>query len=70
MSKRRSVCVVGGGVIGLSTAYVILTQRDDVDVTVIADKFSPDTTGDVSAGFWCPFKSGNTPAHLMRYNWV
>ena len=39
--------VVGAGVIGLSAA-VHLCERfgDGLDITLVADKFSPDTTGD------------------------
>ena len=44
---RRCVVVVGAGVIGLSAA-VHLCERfgDALDITLVADKFSPDTTGD------------------------
>jgi len=53
MSKRK-VCVVGAGVIGISSAVCIQAELKDADVTVMADAFSPDTTGDGSAGFWQP----------------
>ena len=39
-----AVCVVGAGVIGLSSALEIL--RAGHNVVVIADRFSPDTTSD------------------------
>ncbi len=48
------IVVVGAGVIGLSTAYNILTELLDTEVTVIAEKFSPNTTSDVAAGIWIP----------------
>jgi glycine/D-amino acid oxidase-like deaminating enzyme len=50
----RKVCVVGAGVIGLSSAVRIQNTLPDVDVTLIADIFSPNTTSDGSAGFWEP----------------
>ncbi len=48
------IAVVGAGVIGLSTAYNILTELPNAEVTVIAEKFSPNTTSDVAAGIWAP----------------
>nr|CAD7262209.1 unnamed protein product [Timema shepardi] len=55
------VAVVGGGVIGLTTA-VALQERllPSVDVTVLSENFSPDTTGDGAAGLWEPYITGNT----------
>ena len=45
--SRRRVVVVGAGVIGLSAA-VHLCERfgDGLDITLVSEKFSPDTTGD------------------------
>ena len=47
MSRKLKVAVVGAGVIGLSAA-LHLTERFPglLDVTVIADRFTPDTTSD------------------------
>ncbi|XP_064625560.1 D-aspartate oxidase-like [Lineus longissimus] len=53
--NRPKVCVVGGGVIGLGSAYFIkdLTiGHQGVDVTVIAERYHPDITSSVAAGFW------------------
>ncbi|XP_071836960.1 D-aspartate oxidase-like isoform X2 [Apostichopus japonicus] len=58
------VAVIGAGVIGLSTALRILQKLPDVEMTIFADKFTPDTTGDGAAGFWEPSKIGDTPAEL------
>lgn len=58
------VAVIGAGVIGLSTALRILQKFPDVEMTIFADKFTPDTTGDGAAGFWEPSKIGDTPAEL------
>ena len=61
------VCVIGAGVIGLSSALRIIEQHPEVEVTVIADKFSPATTTDVSGGFWEPHLLGDTPQEKIRF---
>ncbi|KAJ8399413.1 hypothetical protein AAFF_G00411250 [Aldrovandia affinis] len=48
--QRVRVVVVGAGVIGLSTAVCIAEALPQCSVTVLADRFSPDTTSDVAAG--------------------
>jgi glycine/D-amino acid oxidase-like deaminating enzyme len=48
------VAVVGAGVIGLATAMCISQQVPRCSVTVISDKFTPDTTSDVAAGILIP----------------
>ena len=60
------VAVVGAGPIGLSTAVNIIEQVPGVDVSVIADKFSPHTTGDCAAGMVVPHALGSTPVELVR----
>lgn len=67
MTKSRRVAVVGAGVIGLSTAYKILQENKNVNVTVFYDKSSPDTTGDVSAGWVCPFTWFGDEADIRRW---
>ncbi|XP_077991394.1 D-aspartate oxidase-like [Glandiceps talaboti] len=62
----HKVGVIGAGVIGLSSAVNILENIPNVEVTIIADKFSPNTTGDGAAGFWEPYTAGDTPEHLQR----
>ncbi|XP_052090365.1 D-amino-acid oxidase-like [Mytilus californianus] len=52
--NRRKVCVIGAGVIGLSSAVRIQDKIPSIDITIIADTFSPYTTSDGSAGFWEP----------------
>ncbi|PRD33607.1 UNVERIFIED_CONTAM: Ddo [Trichonephila clavipes] len=60
------VAVIGGGVMGITSAVVITENLPDVEVTVISDKWSPDTTGDGSAGFWCPYLLGDVPTEVLR----
>jgi glycine/D-amino acid oxidase-like deaminating enzyme len=59
------VCVIGAGVIGLSSACRVQDELPDVDVTVISDEFSPNTTGDGAAGFWRPYYVEGTPDKLI-----
>lgn len=64
------VAVVGGGVIGVATAYRLTLKQqplhcDDLEVTLISREFSPYTTGDGSAGFLYPYLVGDTPKSLL-----
>ena len=64
-----NVCVIGGGIIGLSTAVNVAQlslHGYRVHVTLIAESFSPDTTADGSAGFWEPYLSADTPLDKIR----
>ncbi|KAL8575307.1 hypothetical protein ACOMHN_003141 [Nucella lapillus] len=68
---KARVCVIGAGVVGLATAVRILeeSQRRNgvaLEVTLVADKFSPHTTSDGSGGLWSPYNFGNTPPSLIR----
>ncbi|KAG7229110.1 hypothetical protein INR49_013052 [Caranx melampygus] len=57
MMKSVRVAVVGGGVVGFSTAVCIAEALPLCSVTLLAEKFSPDTTSDGAAGllFAAPF---------------
>ncbi|KYQ57086.1 D-aspartate oxidase [Trachymyrmex zeteki] len=55
------VAVVGAGVIGVTSAFAVKSAFPNYDVKIFADAFSPDTTGDGSAGLWTPFLLGDTP---------
>ncbi|KAI2543457.1 DDO isoform 2 [Pan troglodytes] len=48
------IAVVGAGVVGLSTAVCISKLVPRCSVTIISDKFTPDTTSDVAAGMLIP----------------
>ncbi|KAJ9583047.1 hypothetical protein L9F63_022612 [Diploptera punctata] len=62
------VAVVGAGVSGLSTAVLAQQKIPGLDVTIISDKFSPNTTGDISAGLWFPHCLQNTTSDNI-YRW-
>ena len=61
--------VVGAGVVGLSVA-VHLAQRfsDQLQVTVVADKFSPDTTGDKAGTIILPLDWSTDDAATSTQN--
>ena len=63
---KQKVCVVGAGISGVSTAVHIIEQNPTVDVTILSEKFSPDTPADGATGWWAPFLPGDTPEHLVR----
>ncbi len=50
MANKLKVAVVGAGVIGLSTA-LHLTERfpNTLEVSILADRFTPDTASDRSS---------------------
>eukprot|EP00795_Rhopilema_esculentum_P015652 gene15652-6936_t len=46
------IAVIGAGIIGLSSAHVLKTFDDHLDITLFAEKFSPNTTSDGAAGIF------------------
>ncbi|XP_060078159.1 D-amino-acid oxidase-like [Ylistrum balloti] len=65
---RRRVCVLGAGVIGLSSAVFIQDLIPDVDVTVVADTCTPFTLSDDCAGLWMPYLVDLTDKDVMRWS--
>ena len=66
-NQQTRVCVIGAGVIGLSAAYRLQDALPNVDITIVSDEFSPNTTGDGSAGFWRPYLVTGTPDEVVWY---
>lgn len=70
------VAVVGAGVIGVTSGFAVKNAFPQFEVHVFADKFSPDTTGDGSAGLWTPYLLGGTPSNKVSewggitYRWL
>ncbi|XP_013117843.2 D-aspartate oxidase [Stomoxys calcitrans] len=64
------VAILGGGINGFSCAVRIqehFQQRNQpIEVTVLSEDFSPNTTGDGSAGLWGPYLLGKTPASSVN----
>ena len=53
-NQRKSIAVLGAGVVGLSTAINIQKLYPRAEVTIIADKFNYETTSDGAAGIFRP----------------
>jgi glycine/D-amino acid oxidase-like deaminating enzyme len=70
MTMVQKVAVVGAGVVGLSTAVQIQQMTlNDVAVTIIADKFTTDTTSHGAAGIFRPTlsKTPGVPLTLLKF---
>jgi glycine/D-amino acid oxidase-like deaminating enzyme len=61
LTMTLHVAVIGAGIVGLSTAVLAQEAIPGVCVTLISEHFSPDTTGDGSAGLWMPYCLKDTP---------
>jgi glycine/D-amino acid oxidase-like deaminating enzyme len=61
------VCVVGGGIIGLSTALYLKRNDKSLDITIVTDKITPETTADGAAGIWGIYLLKGTPVEQQRY---
>lgn len=48
------IVIIGAGIIGITTAVRLVESFQDVDITIISEDFSPNTTSNVSAGWWKP----------------
>jgi len=51
---QRRIAVVGAGAVGLSTAVQVQQQYASASVTLIADKFTTETTSHGAAGLFRP----------------
>ncbi|XP_043295492.1 D-aspartate oxidase isoform X1 [Cervus elaphus] len=60
------IAVVGAGVMGLSTAVCISKMVPGCSITVISDKFTPETTSDVAAGMLIPPTYPDTPIQKQK----
>lgn len=58
----KKIAILGAGINGISCAVQLQKQfQNAVEVVVISEEFSPNTTGDGSAGLWGPYLVGTTP---------
>jgi len=60
-----NIAVIGAGVNGVASAIKILEHyvndgKTPIKVTIISEDFTPNTTGDGSAGLWGPYLLGGT----------
>lgn len=54
------ICVLGGGVVGLSIAHDV--ARAGHAVTVVADRSAAESVSAVAAALWFPYRSGTSPS--------
>lgn len=47
---ENRIAIIGAGIIGVTSACRIIETIPNAKITIYAEKFSPDTTSDVSAG--------------------
>ncbi|XP_054469924.1 D-aspartate oxidase [Anoplopoma fimbria] len=64
--KRVRVVVVGAGVVGFSTAVCIAEALPFCSVTLLAERFSPDTTSDGAAGIVVAAKFPDIPLERQK----
>lgn len=65
IAAMPNIAVIGAGVNGVASAIKILehylAEGKPISVTIISEDFTPNTTGDGSAGLWGPYLLGGTP---------
>ncbi|XP_028405877.1 D-aspartate oxidase-like isoform X2 [Dendronephthya gigantea] len=66
MASGKKVAIIGAGICGISSAICLQDADPTLDLTIIADQFSPNLTSDVAAGFWDPVFLKNTPLEKQR----
>lgn len=60
------VAILGGGINGLCCAVQIIEKWPLAYVSVLSELFTPNTTGDGSAGLWGPYLMGDTPINKIN----
>lgn len=66
------IAILGGGINGFSCALRIqrhfqnVDLKEAVEITVISEAFSPNTTGDGSAGLWGPYLLAGTSTKKVQ----
>jgi D-amino-acid oxidase len=61
------VVIIGAGIIGITSALRLLEAFPEVQITIITEEYSPNTTSDVSAGYWKPLVIEGYNMHLIEY---
>ena len=67
LSPPATVTVLGAGIIGLTTALLLL--REGFSVKIVAQDFPPHTTSDIAGGLWAPacVAGGRSPQERELY---
>lgn len=64
VGKKEEIAVLGSGIVGLTTAYLLIQQGYKVNLYAELTPFElvkgkPEITTSVAAGYWMPLKVGN-----------
>ncbi|RXG61608.1 D-amino-acid oxidase [Armadillidium vulgare] len=68
--RNPKICVLGAGIVGLTTATQLQIQIPNAQVTIIADKFLSSTTSDGAAGIFRPGTSFAGPNNNITRKWL
>ncbi|KAK6752716.1 hypothetical protein RB195_003871 [Necator americanus] len=63
----QKLCVVGAGIIGMSTAVALQQYIPEAEVTIVAAEFSPNLTSDVAAGLIEPYLCRENDERVIRW---
>lgn len=69
-NKSPKIAVLGAGVIGMTAAKLMQDRLRNAEITVIADKFTEDTTSAVAAGIFRPGTSFRGPTKEITQKWI
>eukprot|EP00079_Xenopus_tropicalis_P025616 XP_012819017.1 PREDICTED: D-aspartate oxidase isoform X1 [Xenopus tropicalis] len=64
--QMPNIAIIGGGLVGLSTALCLSESLPQCSVTIISETFSPNTTGDVAAGCLIPHAYPDTSLQQQK----
>ncbi|XP_054165230.1 D-aspartate oxidase-like [Oppia nitens] len=67
--KKLKIAVIGAGIIGCTSASVLIESIPNVEITIISEKFTPNTTGDGSGGLIYPYLPGSTDSKRIK-KWI
>jgi hypothetical protein len=70
LSSKYCITIIGAGIIGLTTACTLLKEyslNEDFQLVIISETFSPETTGDISAGYWEPYGFESLDERTLRW---
>ncbi|CAF3283311.1 unnamed protein product [Rotaria sp. Silwood2] len=69
-SNKYHITIIGAGIIGLTTACTLLKEyslNDNFQLIIISEKFSPETTGDILAGYCEPYGFESIDERILRW---
>lgn len=69
-NKSPKIAVLGAGVVGMTAAKLIQDSLRNADITIVAEKFTEDTTSAVAAGIFRPGTSFRGPTKEITQKWV